>query len=62
MLFSTRVNNAAIFARIQFVVGDELHAFGADDRATRSPCGPVRLDGIGLCKLQCGSRGEIGYP
>jgi len=32
MLVSTRVNNAAIFARIQFVVADELHAFGADDR------------------------------
>jgi ATP-dependent Lhr-like helicase len=32
MLVSTRVNNATIFARIQFVVADELHAFGADDR------------------------------
>jgi ATP-dependent Lhr-like helicase len=32
MLVSTRVNNAAIFARIQFVVADELHAFGGDDR------------------------------
>jgi ATP-dependent Lhr-like helicase len=32
MLVSTRVNNAAIFTRIQFVVADELHAFGADDR------------------------------
>jgi ATP-dependent Lhr-like helicase len=32
MLVSTRVNKAAIFSRIQFVVADELHAFGADDR------------------------------
>ena len=32
MLVSTRVNNASIFARIQFVIADELHAFGADDR------------------------------
>ena len=32
MLVSTRVNNAALFSRIQFVVADELHAFGADDR------------------------------
>jgi ATP-dependent Lhr-like helicase len=32
MLVSTRVNKAALFSRIQFVVADELHAFGADDR------------------------------
>jgi ATP-dependent Lhr-like helicase len=32
MLVSTRVNNGALFSRIQFVVADELHAFGADDR------------------------------
>jgi ATP-dependent Lhr-like helicase len=32
MLVSTRVNNAAIFARIEFVIADELHAFGGDDR------------------------------
>ncbi len=32
MLVSTKVNNASIFSRIQFVVADELHAFGADDR------------------------------
>ena len=32
MLVSTRVNKAALFSRIQFVIADELHAFGADDR------------------------------
>jgi ATP-dependent Lhr-like helicase len=32
MLVSTRVNKAAIFSRVAFVVADELHAFGADDR------------------------------
>lgn len=32
MLVSTRVNNVAIFARIQFIIADELHAFGGDDR------------------------------
>ena len=32
MLVSTRVNNVALFARIRFVIADELHAFGADDR------------------------------
>lgn len=32
MLVSTRVNKAALFSRIGFVISDELHAFGADDR------------------------------
>jgi ATP-dependent Lhr-like helicase len=32
MLVSTRVNKAALFSRIGFVIADELHAFGADDR------------------------------
>jgi ATP-dependent Lhr-like helicase len=32
MLVSTRVNKAAFFRRIAFVIADELHAFGADDR------------------------------
>lgn len=32
MLVSSRVNKAAIFSRVAFVIADELHAFGADDR------------------------------
>ena len=32
MLVSTRVNKASLFSRIVFVIADELHAFGADDR------------------------------
>lgn len=32
ILVSTRVNKAALFSRIGFVLADELHAFGADDR------------------------------
>jgi ATP-dependent Lhr-like helicase len=32
MLVSTRINKAALFSRIGFVIADELHAFGADDR------------------------------
>ncbi|MDZ4800304.1 MAG: DEAD/DEAH box helicase [Bryobacteraceae bacterium] len=32
MLISTRVNKAAIFGRVRFVICDELHAFAADDR------------------------------
>jgi ATP-dependent Lhr-like helicase len=32
MLVSTRINKLAIFSRIGFVIADELHAFGADDR------------------------------
>ena len=32
MLVSTRVNKLALFSRIGFVIADELHAFGADDR------------------------------
>jgi hypothetical protein len=32
MLVSTRVNKAALFSRIGFMIADELHAFGADDR------------------------------
>jgi ATP-dependent Lhr-like helicase len=32
MLVSTRFKNAALFRRIGFVLADELHAFGADDR------------------------------
>ena len=33
MLVSTKVNNAEIFSRIQFIVADELHAFAADASA-----------------------------
>ncbi len=32
MLISTRVNRAALFGRVRFVICDELHAFAGDDR------------------------------
>jgi ATP-dependent Lhr-like helicase len=36
MLVSTRVNKAAMFSRIGFVIADELHAFGADGSVAKS--------------------------
>jgi ATP-dependent Lhr-like helicase len=32
MLISTRINRAALFGRVRFVICDELHAFAGDDR------------------------------
>ncbi|MCX6619572.1 MAG: DEAD/DEAH box helicase, partial [Acidobacteria bacterium] len=63
MLVSARVNKAALFSRIGFVVADELHAFGADDRGWHLLHILNRIRGIsGIDAQRIGLSATVGEP
>ena len=63
MLVSTKVNNAEIFSRIQFIVADELHAFAADDRGWHLLHILSRINSLsGLDAQRIGLSATVGQP
>ena len=63
MLVSTRVNKAALFSRIAFVVADELHAFGADDRGWHLLHILQRINALsGIDAQRIGLSATVGEP